>query len=201
MPHSQKNVKCVEHPATDLNFPQEYLKIVPHPHSRNPTTQIILLSTSSKETLAFQPKPSVCPWAPFKNIVDFEYTETAIKGLLSKELVNTQLARINSTWAVGGFLSIKSHRDMEKIFSKACTYFVQVCNYILRRRLQYYELTYKLNISSRAKPSQPRTKINLEKLLLSIEILGNGSWHSSKTVTSAMEYVECCQKILLSGRS
>ncbi|KAH9955792.1 hypothetical protein BGW80DRAFT_1188200 [Lactifluus volemus] len=113
-----------EHPATDLNFPQEYLKIVPHPHSRDPTTQIILL-TSSKETLAFQPKPSVRPWAPFKNLVDFEYAETATKGLLSKKLVNTQLARINSTWALGSFLSIKNHRDMERVLSKARTYFVQ----------------------------------------------------------------------------
>jgi hypothetical protein len=133
MPHSQENIKCVEHPATDLNFPQEYLKIIPHPHSCDPTTQIILL-TSSKDTPAFQPKPSVRPWAPFKNLVDFKYTETAINGLLSKELVNMQLARINSTWAVGSFLSIKSHRDMEKVLSKARTYFVQVSNYILRHQ-------------------------------------------------------------------
>jgi hypothetical protein len=74
---------------------------------------------ASKEIPAFQPKPNVCPWAPFKNIANFEYTETAIKGLLSKKLVNTQLAKINSTWAVGSLLSIKSYRDMEEVLSKA----------------------------------------------------------------------------------
>lgn len=111
------------------NFPQdEYIKIIPHPHSRDPAVKIIPLSTSFDDTLAFQPKPSSCPWAPFKSLADFEYTETAVKGLLSKELVNAQLAGINSTWATGSLLSIKNYRDMEHVLSKACKYFVQVSN-------------------------------------------------------------------------
>lgn len=113
------------------NFPHndsEYIKIIPHPHSRDPAVKIIPLSTSFDDTLAFQPKPSSCPWAPFKSLADFEYTETAVKGLLSKELVNAQLAGINSTWATGSLLSIKNHRDMEHVLSKACKYFVQVSN-------------------------------------------------------------------------
>ena len=131
------SLKCVESTATNLNLPREYIKIIPHPRTHNPAIQIIPLSTSSKETLAFQPKPNVWPCAPFKNLADFEYTETAIKGLLSKELVNTQLARINSTWAVGSLLSIKSHRDMEEVLSKARKYFVQVCNYIFVTLVQH----------------------------------------------------------------
>jgi hypothetical protein len=126
---------CVESAATDLNLPQEYIKIIPHPHAHDPAIRIIPLSTSSKETLVFQPKPNICPWAPFRNLADFEYTETAIKGLLSKTLVNTQLAKINSTWAVGSLLSIKSHRDMETVLSKARKYFVQVCNFTCCRAI------------------------------------------------------------------
>jgi len=121
---------CIEGAATDLNLPQEYIKIIPHPHTHNPSIRIIPLS-ASEEIPAFQPKPDICPWAPFKNLADFEYTKTAIKGLLSKKLVNTQLARINSTWAVGSLLSIKSHKDIEEVLSKARKYFVQVRSCIL----------------------------------------------------------------------
>jgi hypothetical protein len=77
---------------------------------------------------SFQPKPNIRPWAPFKNLADFEYTETAVGGLLSKALVDKQLAGINSTWAVGSLLSIKSYRDMENVLSEARKYFVQVNN-------------------------------------------------------------------------
>jgi muconolactone delta-isomerase len=72
-----------------------------------------------------------CKVLPFENLANFKYTETAVKGLLSKELVNMQLARINSTWAVRSLLSIENHRDMEKVLVKACKYFVQVhnCNF------------------------------------------------------------------------
>jgi len=171
-----KHADCA---TTNLNFPPEYLKIVPHPHSCDPTIQIVLLSTSTKVTTPFLPKPNICPWAPFKNLADFEYTETAVRGLLSKELVDTQLAGINSTWAAGSLLSIKSYRDMENILSKACKYFIQVYNHIL---LYYYHSNqvFETNISSRPKLSWPHMKVSLAKLCLSIEILGNGSWHSSK---------------------
>jgi hypothetical protein len=94
-------------------------------------------------TPAFQPKPNTCPWAPFKNLADFEYTETAIEGLLTKEVVNKQLAGINSTWAVGSLLSIKSHKDMEKVLSEARKYFVQVnTNYFFIIPLLVLKLTY-----------------------------------------------------------
>ncbi|KAF8263166.1 hypothetical protein EI94DRAFT_1598659 [Lactarius quietus] len=115
----------IGHVPTDLRLPPEYIKIVPHPHSRDHTVRIIPLTTSSKVMPTFQPKPNSCPWAPFKTLADFEYTETALKGLLSKELVNAQLAGIHSTWAAGSYLSIKSHRDMENVLAKARKYFVQ----------------------------------------------------------------------------
>jgi hypothetical protein len=66
------------------------------------------------------------PWAPFETLADFEYTETAIQGLLSKTLVNKQLAGLNSTWAVGSRLSIKNYSDMEKVLAKARSHTVQV---------------------------------------------------------------------------
>ena len=50
-------------------------------------------------TYMAQPEP--CPWAPFENLVDFEYKEMAVLGLLPKWIINKQLAGLNSNWAEG----------------------------------------------------------------------------------------------------
>ena len=78
------------------------------------------------------PRPDPRPWAPFKNIADFEYTETAVLGLLPKWIINKQLAGINSTWAESSCLTIKNFADMDDVLSKARKYYVQVSGgYIL----------------------------------------------------------------------
>lgn len=66
------------------------------------------------------------PWAPFVNLADFEYTETAVNGLLSKKIVDRQLAGFNSTWAIGSHLSIRNSKDMEASLAMACNYIVKV---------------------------------------------------------------------------
>lgn len=111
------------------NLPQEYIKIIPHPHSPNSTIKIIALSTSNSvahsEHTNYIPRPEPRPWAPFENLADFEYTETAILGLLPKWIVNKQLAGFNSNWAEGSKLTIKNFTEMDKVLSKARKYFVQ----------------------------------------------------------------------------
>jgi hypothetical protein len=114
------------------NLPEEFIRIIPHPHSIDPTAVIIPLTSSvpalSIKTSApiFQPRSDPWPWAPFKTLADFEYTETAIQGLLSKALVNKQLAGFNSSWAVGSRLTIKNYNDMDKVLAKARKHTVQV---------------------------------------------------------------------------
>lgn len=112
------------------HLPQEYIKITPHPHSSNPTTQIIALSTMNLDCHSnhsnYMPRSEPRPWAPFKNLADFEYTETAILGLLPKWIIDKQLGGINSNWAEGSRLTIKNSTEMEKILSNARQYFVQV---------------------------------------------------------------------------
>jgi len=113
------------------HLPWEYIKIIPHPHSPILTTKIIALSTSNSafhsECLTYyMPLPEPHPWAPFENLSDFEYTETAILGLLPKWIVDKQLAGFNSNWAEGSQLTIKNFTEMEKVLSKARKYFVQV---------------------------------------------------------------------------
>jgi hypothetical protein len=117
--------------AEGPNLPQEYIKIIPHSHSVNPTPIILPLDSSPSPSVkatspSFQPRSEPWPWAPFQTLADFEYTETAIQGLLSKKIVNKQLAGINSNWAVGSKLSIKNYNDMEKVLAKARKHTVQV---------------------------------------------------------------------------
>ncbi len=114
------------------NLPQEFIKIIPHPHSLDSTAIIMPLDSSLSPSIKatgsmFQPRSEPWPWAPFQTLADFEYTETAIQGLLSKSLVNKQLAGINSKWAFGSRLSIKNYNDMEKVLEKARKHTVQVC--------------------------------------------------------------------------
>ncbi len=110
--------------AEGPNLPQEFIKIIPHPHSIDPTPIILPLDSSPSPSVkatspGFQPWSEPWPWAPFQMLADFEYMETAIQGLLSKKLVNKQLAGINSNWAVGSKLSIKNYNNMEKVLAKA----------------------------------------------------------------------------------
>jgi hypothetical protein len=75
----------------------------------------------------FVPNHTSRPWAPFKTLADFEYTETAVKGLLSKDLVNKQLAGFNEGWSIGGSrLTIHNYKDMQRSLAKAREYGIQV---------------------------------------------------------------------------
>ena len=72
------------------------------------------------------------PWAPFNTLADFEYTETAVKGLLSEDLVNRQLAGFNERWSIGGsHLTLRSYKDMQESLAKAREYGVQVSHIVL----------------------------------------------------------------------
>ena len=113
------------------NLPREFIKIIPHPHSVDPTPIILPLDSSPSPSVkatspSFQPQSEPWLWAPFQMLADFEYMETAIQGLLSKKIINKQLTSINSKWAVGSNLSIKNYNDMEKVLAKARKHTVQV---------------------------------------------------------------------------
>lgn len=81
--------------------------------------------------MPFIPVPESRPWAPFRTLADFEYTETAVKGLLSEELVNKQLAGFNAGWCIGGsHLTLRTYKDMQEVLAKARQYGVQVSSKI-----------------------------------------------------------------------
>jgi hypothetical protein len=127
--------------AIGPNLPDEFIKVIPHPHSLDPTPTIIPLTLSPSLYIdassgpIFQPLDDPWPWAPFKTLADFEYTETAVQGLLSKALINKQLAGINSSWAVGSRLSIKNYNDMEKALAKSSEAYYSSAYYSILYRI------------------------------------------------------------------
>ncbi|KIM88694.1 hypothetical protein PILCRDRAFT_2888 [Piloderma croceum F 1598] len=105
----------------DAPLPAMYIKIEPHPHSLESKTRIIPLDgtasamTSADSTPANIPHLTTRPWVPFRNHADFEYTETAVEGLLSKKLIDCQLAGISGSWSKNGsHLTLCSWADMER---------------------------------------------------------------------------------------
>lgn len=114
-------------------LPVTYLKVVPHPSSLSPHIEIIPISPNPALP---SPVPSLSsnqhndimrPYAPFHTLADFEYTETAVIGLLSKDLVDQQLRGINGYWSDGNsHLTLKSYADMKRALEKACEYVIKV---------------------------------------------------------------------------
>ena len=131
-------------------LPEVYIKIIPHPHSVNSDVTIIPLtssnvSPSSQTSDTFLPVPTSRPWAPFRTLADFEYTETAVQGLLSENLVNKQLAGFNERWSIAGsHLTIHTYKDMQDSLAKAREYMVQV-SCVIKLFFSYAELYFSLS--------------------------------------------------------
>ena len=111
-------------------IPSTFIKIIDHPHSGISDPTIISLegtmSIDSRMELTFLSQTVVKPWAPFCTQADFEYTETAVLGLLSKELVNKQLSGIHNSWSSHSTITLRSHADMEQTLQVVRTYGVPV---------------------------------------------------------------------------
>ncbi|KAJ7574853.1 hypothetical protein C8J56DRAFT_1064268 [Mycena floridula] len=109
------------------SLPMSYIKIILHHHSLEPP-RILPLSetTNAKSRPLFVPKISQQPWAPFRNLADFEFTEAAITGVFSTKMVDKLLAGIHGGWSTAGSnLTLKKHGDMEKVLASARQYVPQ----------------------------------------------------------------------------
>lgn len=130
VPAAEENIELpcpAPRPPTSL-----FIKIIHHPDSgvNEPTT----IPLESQDAVPFEPEhhiftcqPYAKPWAPFRSREDFEYAETAVKGLLSKDIVNLQLLGLQGRWAESTRITFRSYTDMEKSLAAARQYGVQVC--------------------------------------------------------------------------
>ncbi|KAJ7599598.1 hypothetical protein C8J56DRAFT_1011188 [Mycena floridula] len=116
---------CVTEVIEGPRLPDLYVKVVPHPHSPEFPTVTPLTGTNSNPALSeYDPKKSEQPWAPFRSMADFEFTESAIQGLLSKKLVDKMLTGIHGSWSAHkSTLSIHNHSEMEAVLVSARQYF------------------------------------------------------------------------------
>ncbi|KAK6984149.1 hypothetical protein R3P38DRAFT_3232422 [Favolaschia claudopus] len=120
-------------------LPAVYLLSVPHPKDRKHTfSEVISLS---------HPKPpsdiadlearhlenmldAARPWAPWESLADFGYTETAVKGVLSKEIIDMQLKGFSGPWSNegGSKITLRDYKDYKFYLEKARVVGVQFLN-------------------------------------------------------------------------
>ncbi|KAG1829953.1 hypothetical protein EV424DRAFT_1583845 [Suillus variegatus] len=101
-----------------------HIKITHHPHTNIPEPTIIALESDADSQLPEElplgspglhlPKFTTesLPWAPFRNLQDFEYTEIAVR-------------RMHNGWAIGSRITLRNHKDMEQVLMAARAYVVQ----------------------------------------------------------------------------
>ncbi len=111
-----------------VQLPELYIKIMAHPHSAE-TPQIISLSSPTSSLRQYIPELSATkPWYRFSTRQDFEYTATAIRGTLGRDLVNEQLRGIRGDWSGGNTnITLKNYDDMISTLDKAGSDFTPVC--------------------------------------------------------------------------
>ncbi|EGO29424.1 hypothetical protein SERLADRAFT_433403 [Serpula lacrymans var. lacrymans S7.9] len=80
--------------------PSSFIQVIPHPHSGIKEPTIISLDTPTTYST-------------------FNYAETAVKGLFSKDIINTQLRGIHGGWARETAITLQSHVDLEHSLKKA----------------------------------------------------------------------------------
>ncbi|KAJ7048129.1 hypothetical protein C8F01DRAFT_1072674 [Mycena amicta] len=126
-----------EPPADDpLTYTAElpdgaYITIVPHPKDTEAYGKIIPLSgsvvpesgaaESPRQTNRINMLASAArPWTPWTTLSDFEYTETAVKGLSSEEVINAQLRGITGPWSGNNStITLKTYREYRRVLECA----------------------------------------------------------------------------------
>jgi hypothetical protein len=116
--------------------PSTFIKIIHHPHSLIAEPRIIPLegenTVNAAQPMPVFPQIANKPWAPFRTRADFEYTETAVKGLLSKSTVDAQLRGFNNSWSKHRKITLRSYADMEDSLGATRTYGVEVSKHFFQ---------------------------------------------------------------------
>jgi hypothetical protein len=110
-------------------LPGCYFKVIPHPHSTDPTPTITPLGKSPEQCRASFTKKTQerTPWYPFQTRSDFEATEIAVKTGMNPTTTNTYLDGINRRWHSGGSrLTISNSTEMQEVLARARRFGVTV---------------------------------------------------------------------------
>ncbi|KAJ7613048.1 hypothetical protein FB45DRAFT_759393 [Roridomyces roridus] len=109
-----------------------YILIEPHPKDVGNLPQRIPLDQSTgcddTDTRSYATNwiDIAKPYAPWRTLADFEYTEGAVKGLLKSDLIDFQLKRIGGDWTEGrSKISLQNYREYRHALTCATTAGVQ----------------------------------------------------------------------------
>ncbi|KAJ6587659.1 hypothetical protein DFH09DRAFT_909501 [Mycena vulgaris] len=107
-------------------LPGAYFKIIPHPHSTDPTPLIVPLGSSfDRDTLNSTATDNFGhkPWFPFRTRADFEVAEIVVKGALNQKLTNQLLHGVTDDWGTGrSRVTIQNSDEMQRTLASARRY-------------------------------------------------------------------------------
>ena len=101
--------------------PSTFIRIIHHPHSSIDQDKIIPLVKSalglSSETgidISESPKwtGGAVPWLPFRTRQDFEYTSTAVRGIIPRKIIDEQLHGQHNGWSDNSKITLRNSADM-----------------------------------------------------------------------------------------
>lgn len=121
-------------PADNPQLPAVYILSVPHPKDSLASAEIIsLCHRIRREVDAAESKhlenliDAARPYAPWNTLSDFQYTETAVQGLLKPKFINTQLKGMTGSWLGGqGNITMKNYREYRRVLTQSHVSGVQV---------------------------------------------------------------------------
>ena len=111
--------------------------ITVRPHPRNPDQEVRKIYLDEPETtnqteqtsttaIPIPQMPIVKPWAPFRTLPDFEYTEIAVRGAFPASTVNLQLHGMQHGWAEKSNITLRNKADMDLSLQAARKYGIEV---------------------------------------------------------------------------
>ncbi|KAJ7204968.1 hypothetical protein GGX14DRAFT_397902 [Mycena pura] len=119
-------------PPVDSGPPAEiHISIEPHPNDVDAHIEVISLSGASSTQNTHRALPpardrirnllvAARPFAPWATLSDFEYTETAVGGVLSEKVIKAQLRGMTGPWSgPNPNITLKTYHEYRKVLMQA----------------------------------------------------------------------------------
>ncbi|CAK5266720.1 unnamed protein product [Mycena citricolor] len=134
----------------DSNLPRlplAYIDFIPHPKDVGASREITSLCDPSPSYHA-NPSPrslldAASPFAPWRTLSDFEYTETAVKGVSSANIVDAQLKGMTGRWSKqDSDITLRNFREFRRTLTDAHVHGVEFQSKTIKSTLWDKEYAY-----------------------------------------------------------
>ena len=108
-------------------MPETFIRIVHHPHSEIANDLIIpLVHNGSANPAPDHSDPrtqnsstNIIPWLPFQTQQDFEYTSSAVRGVIPSKIIDEQLYGMHHGWSKKSRITLCNSADMKAVLATA----------------------------------------------------------------------------------